>query len=134
MSIPESALLDDREPDTEASSDMGESALADQAAALRRTAGMENNPANALEKALKKHSGTQQLVLLQDFPDPDALSSAWAYRLIASAYNIQCDLYYSGTLSHQENIALVKLTNLPARRWPANEKEAPDLSNYQGYV
>lgn len=134
MSIPESALLDDRDPDTERSSGMSESALADKAAALRRTAGLENNPATALEKMLKKHSGTQQLVLLQDFPDPDALSSAWAYRLIASAYNIQCDLYYSGTLSHQENIALVKLTNLPAKRWPTNEKEAPDLSNYQGYV
>ena len=106
----------------------------DQADKLRRAAGFESNRAEALEKLLKKHSGTHQLVLLQDFPDPDALSSAWAYRLMAHAYNIQCDIYYSGTLSHQENIALVKLTNLPAKRWPANAKEAPDLSQYQGYV
>jgi len=109
-------------------------ALADQAATLRRAAGFESNPAEALEKLLKKHSGTQQLVLLQDFPDPDALSAAWAYRLIAGAYNIQCDIFYSGTLSHQENIALVKLTNLPAKRWPATAKDAPDLTQYQGYV
>ncbi|MFK8184594.1 MAG: bifunctional oligoribonuclease/PAP phosphatase NrnA [Phormidesmis sp.] len=107
--------------------------LEEQAASLRRSAGIEPNH-TALEKLLKKHSGTHQLVLLQDFPDPDALSSAWAYRLIASAYNIQCDIYYSGTLSHQENIALVKLTSLPAKRWPAQETEAPDLTQYQGYV
>ena len=113
---------------------MAQDALVDSTATLRRAAGFESNPADALEKLLKKHSGTQQLVLLQDFPDPDALSSAWAYRLIASAYNIQCDIFYSGTLSHQENIALVKLTNLPAKRWSASAKEAPDLSQYQGYV
>ncbi|MGB3670053.1 MAG: bifunctional oligoribonuclease/PAP phosphatase NrnA [Phormidesmis sp.] len=113
---------------------MSQNALADQTATLRRAAGFENNPTEDLEKLLKKHSGTRQLVLLQDFPDPDALSSAWAYSLIASAYSIQTDIYYSGTLSHQENIALVKLTNLPAKRWPPSPKEAPDLSQYQGYV
>ena len=110
-----------------------EDALSKQAEALRRTAGFESLP-EALEKLLKKHSGTRQLVLLQDFPDPDALSSAWAYSLMASAYNIRCDIFYSGTLSHQENIALVKLTNLPAKRWPSQEKDAPDLTEYQGYV
>ncbi|MEM6597770.1 MAG: bifunctional oligoribonuclease/PAP phosphatase NrnA [Cyanobacteria bacterium P01_C01_bin.69] len=113
---------------------MANNALANQTETLRRTAGFESKPAESLEKLLKKHSGTQQLVLLQDFPDPDALSSAWAYRLIASAYNIQCDIFYSGTLSHQENIALVKLTNLPAKRWPLSAKDAPDLTQYQGYV
>ena len=110
-----------------------EDALSKQAEALRRTAGFESLP-EALEKLLKKHSGTRQLVLLQDFPDPDALSSAWAYSLMASAYNIRCDIFYSGTLSHQENIALVKLTSLPAKRWPSQEKDAPDLTEYQGYV
>ncbi|MEL6490512.1 MAG: bifunctional oligoribonuclease/PAP phosphatase NrnA [Cyanobacteria bacterium J06621_3] len=108
--------------------------LTDQTDTLRRAAGFESNPVTAMEKLLKKHSATQQLVLVQDFPDPDALSSAWAYKLIASAYNIQCDIFYSGTLSHQENIALVKLTNLPAKRWPTAAKDAPDLSHYQGYV
>ena len=110
------------------------SEVVDRAAALRRAAGFEEDPKEVLEKLLKKHSGTRQLVLLQDFPDPDALSAAWAYRLIASAYNIQCDIYYSGTLSHQENIALVRLTNLPAKRWPSQAKDRPNLSEYQGYV
>ena len=30
-----------------------------------------------------RHKGTRQLIWLQDFPDPDALSSAWTYKLIA---------------------------------------------------
>ncbi|MGB7086508.1 MAG: bifunctional oligoribonuclease/PAP phosphatase NrnA [Phormidesmis sp.] len=130
MLLPESALLDNQ--DSPPSSP--EESLEDKAAALKRAAGYGSTPAEALEKLLKRHSGTRQLVLLQDFPDPDALSAAWTYRLIASVYNIQCDIYYSGTLSHQENIALVKLTNLPAKRWPAQAKDLPDLAQYQGYV
>ncbi|MEO1399724.1 MAG: bifunctional oligoribonuclease/PAP phosphatase NrnA [Cyanobacteria bacterium J06635_1] len=92
------------------------------------------NSATALKHLLMKHSGSRQIVLLQDFPDPDALSSAWAYKLIAASHKIECDVLYSGTLSHQENIALVKLTNLPAKRWPQQQSEAPDLSQYDGYV
>ena len=115
-------------------SQAGSRAGTDQTALLRRAAGFEDDPKEALEKLLKKHSGSHQLILLQDFPDPDALSAAWAYRIIASAYSIQCDIYYSGTLSHQENIALVKLTNLPAKRWPISPKDRPNLNDYQGYV
>lgn len=89
---------------------------------------------NALKQLLIEHSGSRQIILLQDFPDPDALSSAWAYKLIAAAHKIDCDIFYSGTLSHQENIALVKLTHLPAKRWPAQSSDAPDLSVYEGFV
>jgi len=87
-----------------------------------------------LKQTLERHRGARQLVLLQDFPDPDALSSAWAYQLIAKQYNIRCDLVYAGTLSHQENIALVKLTGLPAKRWGVQALKDKDLSVYQGCV
>ena len=142
MSHPKSALLDnqtsqqvkgDRTPNNRPNR-RREKSLDKPAANISSATELKSTPASNLETLLKRHSGTQQLVLLQDFPDPDALSSAWAYRLIASAYNIQCDIYYSGTLSHQENIALVKLTNLPAKRWPSQTKDIPDLSQYQGYV
>lgn len=93
---------------------------------------LSDGPAASLKHVLITHADSRQLILLQDFPDPDALSSAWAYKLIAAAYDVDCDIYYSGTLSHQENIALVKLTNLPAKRW-SNQKP-PDLSQYSGYV
>ena len=90
--------------------------------------------AKSLKQLLIEHSGSRQIILLQDFPDPDALSSAWAYKLIAATQKIECDIYYSGTLSHQENIALVKLTGLPAKRWPTQTSDAPDLTQYEGYV
>ncbi|MEQ9672029.1 DHH family phosphoesterase [Coleofasciculus sp. G2-EDA-02] len=87
-----------------------------------------------LQKVLDRHSSERQLIVIQDFPDPDALSSAWAYQLIAQQYNIQCDIVYAGTLSHQENIALVKLTNLPAKRWGIQTLKDRDFSVYQGCV
>lgn len=88
----------------------------------------------ALRHTLDRHRGERQLVVLQDFPDPDALSSAWTYKLIAQKYEIQCDIIYAGTLSHQENIALVKLTNLPVQRWTQPIHKGRDLSVYQGCV
>jgi nanoRNase/pAp phosphatase (c-di-AMP/oligoRNAs hydrolase) len=87
-----------------------------------------------LRQTLDRHRSDHQLVIIQDFPDPDALSSAWAYQLIAKQYNIQCDIVYAGTLSHQENIALVKLTGLPAKRWGVQSLKDRDLSIYQGCV
>jgi nanoRNase/pAp phosphatase (c-di-AMP/oligoRNAs hydrolase) len=94
----------------------------------------ENGHIAGLKATLERHRGERQIVLLQDFPDPDALSGAWAYQLIARQYNIHCDLIYAGALSHQENIALVKLTGLPAKRIPAASIKEKDLSCYQGCI
>jgi len=88
----------------------------------------------ALDRMLKAHRGDRQLILLQDFPDPDALSCGWAYKLIAEQYDIRCDIVYAGTLSHQENIALVKLTGLPVQRWTGQLCKEKDLSVYNGCV
>ncbi|TAF10131.1 MAG: bifunctional oligoribonuclease/PAP phosphatase NrnA [Nostocales cyanobacterium] len=87
-----------------------------------------------LQKTLLAHRHERHLVILQDFPDPDALSSAWAYQLIAQQYDIKCEIIYAGTLSHQENIALVKLTTLPAQRWTMQTLKSKDLLSYQGFV
>ncbi|WP_293148537.1 MULTISPECIES: bifunctional oligoribonuclease/PAP phosphatase NrnA [unclassified Microcoleus] len=87
-----------------------------------------------LRQMFDRHRGDRQLILLQDFPDPDALSSAWAYKLIAEQYDIQCEIIYAGALSHQENIALVKLTGLPLQRWTLETTKTKDLSAYQGCV
>ncbi len=88
----------------------------------------------ALRKSLSQHAGERHLVMIQDFPDPDALSSAWAYVLIAQQFEIDCDIVYGGTLSHQENIALVKLTSLPVQRWTLEAAKKKDLSSYNGCV
>ncbi len=87
-----------------------------------------------LRQTLERHRSERQLVVIQDFPDPDALASAWTYKLIAQQHDIQCDIVYAGTLSHQENIALVRLTNLPAKRWGVQTLKDRDLSVYQGCV
>jgi nanoRNase/pAp phosphatase (c-di-AMP/oligoRNAs hydrolase) len=85
-------------------------------------------------KVLEQHRGEKQIIVIQDFPDPDALSSAWAYQLIAANYAITCDIVYGGTLSHQENITLVRLTGLPATRYVHTALQEEDLSVYQGCV
>jgi len=91
-----------------------------------------NQKVEVLRQLLERHRGDRQLIVLQDFPDPDALSSAWTYKLIAQKFEIQCDIVYAGTLSHQENIALVKLTSLPVQRWALPSLKGRDLSLYQG--
>jgi len=88
----------------------------------------------SLRQTLERHRSERHIVLIQDFPDPDALSSAWAYQLIAQQYDIQADIVYAGILSHQENIALVKLTGLPAKRWSVHSLKDRDLSVYHGCV
>ncbi|MDY7014646.1 MAG: bifunctional oligoribonuclease/PAP phosphatase NrnA, partial [Cyanobacteriota bacterium] len=90
--------------------------------------------ATQLRQTLERHRGERQLIVLQDFPDPDALSSAWTYQLIAQQYQIQSEMVYAGTLSHQENIALVKLAGIPAQRWSSHSLKDRDLSGYQGCV
>ncbi|HEY9826817.1 MAG TPA: bifunctional oligoribonuclease/PAP phosphatase NrnA [Stenomitos sp.] len=87
-----------------------------------------------LFKVLERHRGERHVVILQDFPDPDALASAWAYKLIAEQFDIQSDIIYGGTLSHQENIALVKLTGLPVQRWNCQTAKAKDWSIYKGCI
>ncbi len=85
-------------------------------------------------KTLERHRGERQVIVLQDFPDPDALSSAWTYKLIAQKFDIPTDIVYAGTLSHQENIALVKLTGIPLQRWTVQAVKTKDLSSYRGVV
>lgn len=85
-----------------------------------------------LKQTLERHRGERQLLVLQDFPDPDALASGWTYKLIAQKFDIQCDIVYAGALSHQENIALVKLTSMPVQRWALPTLKSRDLSVYQG--
>lgn len=90
----------------------------------------------ALEKArkiaeiLEKHRGEKHLVVLHDYPDPDAISSAFAYRLIASEYDIDVDVIYTGKISHSQNVALVKLLGIELIPYDQNFR----LNNYQGAV
>jgi nanoRNase/pAp phosphatase (c-di-AMP/oligoRNAs hydrolase) len=84
----------------------------------------------SLKEYLQTRRGETHIVVLQDFPDPDAISSAFAYQLIAEQFEIETTVVYSGKISHQENIALVRLLNIPLIAF----EPSMDLSIYQGAV
>ena len=66
---------------------------------------------------LDGREGERHVVVLQDFPDPDAISCAFAYRLIADERGVETDLVYGGRVSHQENIAMINLLNIDLKEW-----------------
>lgn len=83
-----------------------------------------------LASLLEEHRGERHAIVMQDYPDPDAISSAWAHKMIAARYGIDCDIVYEGRISHQENLALVQLTDIEMVRYGENG----DLSQYEGTV
>ena len=83
-----------------------------------------------LSALLEQHRGERHAIVLQDYPDPDAISSAWAHKMIAARYAIECAIVYEGRVSHQENLALVQLTDIELLRF----SEADDLKQFQGTV
>lgn len=83
-----------------------------------------------LQKLLESCKGQKHIVVIQNYPDPDAISTGLAHKLIAKFFDIEVDIVYTGLISHPENIALVKLLGIEMRRWDPSY----DLSVYQGAV
>lgn len=83
-----------------------------------------------LAALLSSCKGQKHLVVIQSYPDPDAISTGVAHKLIARAFDIEVDIVYAGIISHPENIALVKLLGITLLKWDADF----DLSPYQGTV
>lgn len=86
--------------------------------------------ARALRDLLANRRGERHVVAVQDFPDPDALSSALAYREIAATFEIEVVTLYDGTISHPENLALVNLLEIDATRYT----EAVSLEDFDAAV
>jgi nanoRNase/pAp phosphatase (c-di-AMP/oligoRNAs hydrolase) len=86
--------------------------------------------AHAFADLLSRHRGEVHIVALQDFPDPDAIASALAYRTLAAAFDIRADMVYEGRISHQENLALVHLLDIDLTRF----SDAMPLEQYAGAV
>ncbi|HET7321914.1 MAG TPA: bifunctional oligoribonuclease/PAP phosphatase NrnA [Longimicrobiaceae bacterium] len=87
-------------------------------------------PEEALRDLLSARRGERHAVAIQDFPDPDAISSALAYREIARAFAIEADILYDGTISHPENLALVNLLEIELTPF----REGAPLSAYDAAV
>jgi nanoRNase/pAp phosphatase (c-di-AMP/oligoRNAs hydrolase) len=83
-----------------------------------------------IAKILEARRGETHIIVLQDFPDPDAISSAVAHQLISATYDIKCDIVYCGKISHQQNMALVKLLGIELQRYG----KSLDFKKYSGAV
>jgi nanoRNase/pAp phosphatase (c-di-AMP/oligoRNAs hydrolase) len=90
----------------------------------------DSQKVNKLRTVLESHKGETHIIAIQDFPDPDAIASAFAHQLICLNYEIEVDIVYNGRVSHQQNIALIKLLNIELTRY----SEPFDFSRYQGSV
>ncbi len=86
--------------------------------------------AEAFTAFLDRHRGEVHAVTLQDYPEPDAISSAMAYQILAATRDIEADLIYEGRVSHQENLALVHLLDIELTRF----SEGMPLDRYDGAV
>jgi nanoRNase/pAp phosphatase (c-di-AMP/oligoRNAs hydrolase) len=86
--------------------------------------------AGAFAAFLRRHAGERHAVALQDYPDPDAIAGALAYRLLAAVHDIDVDILYEGRVSHQENLALVQLVDVELTR----VTDSFPLDQYDGAV
>lgn len=67
------------------------------------------------EKFLEAVKGVDSLVILtHDYPDPDAMASAWGLKtLIQTACRMPCRVIAGGALLHAENIRFAEMLNPP---------------------
>jgi nanoRNase/pAp phosphatase (c-di-AMP/oligoRNAs hydrolase) len=110
--------------------DEGSKLRAVPAGGAAKTASREKSKAGELESLLEAHRGERHIIVLQSFPDPDAISSAFAHKMIAARHDIECDMAYDGRVSHHENIALIELLELQLLR----VAEDDEIEGYQGSV
>ncbi|MFL7840269.1 MAG: bifunctional oligoribonuclease/PAP phosphatase NrnA [Candidatus Promineifilaceae bacterium] len=70
------------------------------------------SPKIEIAQILEAHRGEYHVIVLHDFPDPDAIASGFAHQVICAAFDIQTDILYGGRISHEQNIALVHMLGL----------------------
>jgi nanoRNase/pAp phosphatase (c-di-AMP/oligoRNAs hydrolase) len=90
--------------------------------------GMENQI--TLREVLERHRGERHAIVLHEYPDPDAISAAYAHRLISANIGIDTTILYAGRISHQQNIALVKVLGIEMVQY----KPELDVSGFQGSI
>ena len=72
--------------------------------------------AEELAPLLEAHRGERHIVVIQSFPDPDAISSALAHQMIAGRYQIECD---SPTTGSSAITRTSRSSNCSTLRWCA---------------
>lgn len=82
----------------------------------------EPGPTDELRKFLENHRDERHVIVMQDYPDPDAISSALAHALLSQKYAIRTDLIYLCEVSHPENLALLRVLEIEVLRWSKDFK------------
>lgn len=67
---------------------------------------------NKLVQWFNNLRGKTMGIIIHNNPDPDAISGALALQEIASTFDVQGDILYSGEIGHQENKAFVNLLDI----------------------
>jgi nanoRNase/pAp phosphatase (c-di-AMP/oligoRNAs hydrolase) len=86
-------------------------------AMVEQETGQDMNNSTKAEKApiaqiMEAHRGEYHIIVLHDYPDPDAIAAGFTHQVISAAYDIQTDIVYAGRISHEQNIALVRMLGL----------------------
>ncbi|MGB2958831.1 MAG: DHH family phosphoesterase [Bacteroidota bacterium] len=78
----------------------------------------------------EKHRISPLLILTHDYPDPDALASAYALRfLVRRVFGIRSRIAYGGIIGRKENREMVRILHLPVHRLRVS-----DLARYQHFA
>src|SRR5512138_911731 len=79
---------------------------------------------------LATRRGERHIIVLHAYPDPDAISAAYAHHLLSAHYGVDTDIVYCGTISHGQNVALTRLLKLELKPY----QPTLDLKQYAGAV
>ena len=70
-----------------------------------------------MASVLEAHRGERHIIVLHDYPDPDAISSAFAHSLLSTKFEIETTIVYNGKISHRQNIAMVRILGINLIRY-----------------
>ncbi|MCB1124220.1 MAG: DHH family phosphoesterase, partial [Verrucomicrobiae bacterium] len=82
--------------------------------------------ANALLNFLhqKRDSNSPMLIMMHDYPDPDALASACGLKFLAeTAFNIPAKVVFQGVIGRRENRTMVEILKLPIVKFKPEDLE-----------
>jgi nanoRNase/pAp phosphatase (c-di-AMP/oligoRNAs hydrolase) len=89
-----------------------------------------NDKGLELEKVLGSHHGERHVIVIQDFPDSDAIAAAFTHQLISVQYNIGADIFYWGKINNPQDMVLVKLLDIELIRY----SDSLDFSGYDASI
>jgi nanoRNase/pAp phosphatase (c-di-AMP/oligoRNAs hydrolase) len=90
----------------------------------------EAKASSNIKDILEEHRGEYHAAIIQNYPDPDAIASAFAHQLISRQFDIEVDILHSGEISHRQNVALVKLIGVQLQPF----EKSLNLEKYDGAV